>query len=222
MLVASELFLLLRRDDGRAERATAQNGYGLAAAVVTDLIVAERVALGEEKDPRVRVLDDRPTGDPVLDPALARVVQKDGKRLSSLVTDRRLNPEGAVATALAGAGIVGIEEKRALGLVPARYPVRQPSVERDVRERLRTVLAGGSPSVTDAALLSILQGLDLASKVLADEMGTLSRKELKRRIEAVGDELAEGAPGAAVARAVQRMNAAIVSAAVVPAVISGS
>ena len=33
MLIAEELFLLLRRDDGKPESAMAQRAYGLAAAV---------------------------------------------------------------------------------------------------------------------------------------------------------------------------------------------
>ena len=49
MLIAEELFLLLRRDDGRPESAVAQRAYGLAAAIITDLVVAERITLG---DPR--------------------------------------------------------------------------------------------------------------------------------------------------------------------------
>ena len=44
MLIAEELFLLLRRDDGKPESASAQRGYGLAAAVITDLVLAEKVA----------------------------------------------------------------------------------------------------------------------------------------------------------------------------------
>ena len=42
MLIAEELFLLLRRDDGKPESAMAQRGYGLAAAVIADLVVAGR------------------------------------------------------------------------------------------------------------------------------------------------------------------------------------
>lgn len=218
MLIADRMFLLLRRDDGRAESATAQNGYGLAAAVITDLILAGRITLTDDKDPRVRVLDDGPTGSAVLDAALLRITERNGKKLSSLVTDRRLALEGLVADSLAEAGVIAIEEKRALGLVPARYPVRDPGPERQVREQLRGVLAGASPQTGDATVLSILHGLGVLDKVLKEERGDLRRKDLKRRIEEVAD---EDPAGAAVADALRAMNAAMMSAVMVTVVAGG-
>ena len=218
MLIAEELFLLLRRDDGKPESVTAQRGYGLAAAVVTDLVLAGRVTLSDDKDPRMSVLQPGPVGHPALDAAMSRLEQRDGKKLSSLVTDRRVAAEKELASALAAAGVIGVEERRALGLVPARYPVRDPEPERRLREQLRTVLAGGTPRVEDATLLAILQGLGIAPKVLADERGTLGRRELKRRIEEVSTEVQAGE---AVARAVAAMNTAIMTAAILPAVAAG-
>ena len=218
MLIAEELFLLLRRDDGKPESASAQRGYGLAAAVITDLVLAERVTLSDDKDPRMTVLVPGPPGHPVLDAAMARLEQRDGKKLSSLVTDRKLALEHPVARALADAGVIRIEEKRALGLVPERYPVLEPEPERRVREQLRTVLMGGEPRPQDATLLAILQGLGVAGKVLEAEKGTLGRRDLKRRIEEVSTEVKAGE---AVKKAVDAMNAALITAAIVPAVVAG-
>jgi hypothetical protein len=218
MLIVEELFLLLRRDDGKAESASAQNGYGLAAAVITDLVLAERVTLSDDKDPRMSVIVRGRTGSQVLDAALARLEERDGKKLSSLVTDRKLAVEGHVAAALAAAGVIAVEEKRALGLVPARYPMLDPEPERRVRERLRVVLAGGTSSAGDSTLLAILQGLGIAPKVLADETGSLGRRDLKRRIEEVATEVPAGE---AVRKAVQAMNTAIMTAAILPAIAAG-
>lgn len=218
MLIAEKLFLLLRRDDGKAESAFSQNGYGLSAAVITDLILAERVTVSEEKDPKVTVLFAQPTGDSVLDPALERLKAREGKRLSTLVADGKLNPEAQIAEALATSGVLEIEEKRALGFIPAKYPIKDSTPEREVRDRLRTVLAGGTPTAHDGALLAILQGLDLAAKVLEEEKGTLSKKQLKQRISEVSEEVVVGP---AVTAAVQAINAAIMTAVVIPVVVSG-
>jgi hypothetical protein len=218
MLIAEELFLLLRRDDGKPESASAQRGYGLAAAVITDLVLAERVTLSDDKDPRMTVLLPGPPGHPVLDAAMARLEQRDGKKLSSLVTDRKLALERPVATALADAGVIRVEEKRAMGLVPERYPVVDPEPERRLREQLRLVLHGGTPRTEDATLLAILQGLGVAGKVLETEKGTLGRRDLKRRIEEVSTEVKAGE---AVKKAVDAMNAALITAAIVPAVVAG-
>ncbi|PKH40980.1 Golgi phosphoprotein 3 (GPP34) [Nocardioides alpinus] len=208
MLIAEELFLLLRRDDGRPESMSAQRGYGLAAAVITDLVLAERITLSDDKDPRMSVLQHGPPGHPALDAAMLRLRERDGKKLSSLVTDRRLAVEEQVAAALAAAGVIGIEEKRALGLVPAKYPVLDPVPERRTREQLRVVLAGATPRPEDATLLAILQGLGIVSSVLKDEKGTLGRRDLRTRIEEVTSEVRAGD---AVARAVASMNSAMMT-----------
>lgn len=214
MLIAEKLFLLLRRDDGKAESAFSQNGYGLAAAVITDLILAERVTVTDEKNPKVRVLSDQPTGDPVLDPALDRIKAREGRRLSALVTDGKMNPEERVALALAASGVLEVEEKRALGFIPAKYPVRNPAPEQEVRDRLRTVLAGGTPSEHDGPLLAILQGVGLAARVLEEEKGTLTKKQLQERINDVSEEVVVGP---AVAAAVRAITAAVMTAVIIPA-----
>ncbi len=219
MLIAEELFLLLRRDDGKPESVMAQRGYGLAAAVITDLVVAERITLSEDKDPRMTVLVPGPVGHPALDAAMVRLEKKDGKKLSSLVTDSKIAVERELAAGLRAAGVIDVEEKRALGLVPEKYPVRDPEPERRVRDRLRTVLLGGTPTPADASLLSILQGLEIAPKVLEEERGTLGKKELKQRIEVVSTDVVAGE---AVAKAVAAMNAALITAVFVPVVASGS
>jgi hypothetical protein len=223
MLISESLFLLLRRDDGKAESAFVQNGYGLAAALITDLVLAERVTLSDDKDPRLSVLVPGPVGHPALDAAMVRLQEKDGKKLSSLVSDGKVAAEQQIAEALAAAGVITIEEKRALGLVPAKYPVLDPEPERGVREHLRTVLAGGTPRPEDSTLLAVLQGLDVAAKVLEEEKGTLDKKQLKARIEQVSSEVAAGdAVAQAVARAVAAMNAAVMTAVMVPIITSGS
>jgi hypothetical protein len=219
MLIAEELFLLLRRDDGKPESAMAQRGYGLAAAIITDLVVGERVTLSDDKDPRMTVLVPGPAGHPALDAAMVRLEHKDGKKLSSLVTDGKVAVERELAAALRDAGVIEVEEKRALGLVPEKYPVRDSEPERRVRDRLRTVLLGGTPTPADASLLSILQGLEIAPKVLEEEKGALGRRELKKRIEEVSTDVVAGE---AVAKAVTAMNTAMITAVVIPTVVSGS
>lgn len=218
MLITEELFLLLRRDDGKAESAFSQNGYGLAAAVITDLILADKVTLSEGKDPKLIAVSSQPAGDPVLDAALDRLRQREGKRLSSLVTDGKLNPESRVAASLAQAGVIRIEKRWSLGFGPAKYPILDPSPEAAARGRLRRVLAGSSPTAADGALLSILRGLDLAAKVLAEERGTLTRKQLYQRIEKVSE---ESVTELGVAKAVDAMSAAIMAAVIIPVAVGG-
>ncbi|MGA8978184.1 MAG: GPP34 family phosphoprotein [Pedococcus sp.] len=217
MDTAAEIFLLLTNDEGGPASWGTQTGWALSAATIADLLIEERVVLDEHKDPRLRVVDARPTGRAVLDKVLARAVEKDGTRLSTLVQDRKLNPEAEVVEGLVSDGIVDLVPSRLLGLVAEKRPTLDPQPEREVRERLRTVLAGGRPSASDATLLAILQGLGVAKKVLAEESRGMSAKDLKRRVQEASDEVAVGV---AIKRAIDGLNAALIAAVIVPAAIA--
>lgn len=219
MDTAAEIFLLLTNDEGGPASWGTQTGWALSAATIADLLIEERVVLDERKDPRVHVIDARPTGRAVLDKVLSRVGEKDGSRLSILVQDRKLNPEAEVVEALVGHGVVDVVPARLLGLVAEKRPTLDPLPEREVRERLRAVLVGGRPSATDATLLAILQGLGVAKKVLTQESDGMSAKDLKRRVEEASNQVAVGV---AIKRAIDSLNAAILAAVIVPTVIAGA
>lgn len=219
METAAEIFLLLTNDEGGPASWGSQTGWALSAAAIADLVIQERVVLEEGKDPRVRVIDATPTGSAVLDKVLSRIVEKNGKKLSSLVQDGKLNPEDQVVEALVDRGVVDVVPAKLLGLIAAKRPTLDPVPEREVRERLRAVLVGGRPSGSDATLLAILQGLGVAKKVLEDESEGMSAKELKRRVEEASSEVAVGV---AVKRAIESLNTAILAAVVVPTIIAGT
>lgn len=218
MDTAAEIFLLLTNDEGGSASWGTQTGWALSAATIADLLIEERVALDEHKDPRVRVIDPTPTGRAVLDKVLSRAVEKEGRKLSMLVQDRKLDPEAEVVEELVHRGVVDVVPARLLGLVAEKRPTLDDSAEREVRERLRVVLVGGRPSATDATLLAILQGLGVAKKVLAEESDGMSAKDLKRRVEEASSEVAVGV---AIKRAIDSLNAAILAAVIVPAAIAG-
>jgi hypothetical protein len=219
MLITEELYLLLTKDSGTQEQPGTQRGYGLSAALITDLVVAGSVTLTEEKKPRVHVVNADPTAHPVLDQGLAFLAAKDGKRIDTLVTATKLNPEDAVVESLVRQGILSIGSRTMLGLGKPRTPEIDPAPERELRQRLEWVLAGGKQAdLTEATLLSILQALDVAKKILAAESGGMRGKDLKARIKAV---VHDSPTGDAVQRSVQAVNAALMSAAIIPAVVAG-
>lgn len=215
MDTATEIFLLLTNDEGGPVSWGTQSAWALSAATIADLLIEERITLGEQKDPKVHVVDHTPTQRPVADKVLARVVERDGTKLSTLIQDRRLNPEAEVVDALVRDGVVDVVPARLLGLVAEKRPALNPAPERQIRERLRVVLAGGTPSATDATLLAILQGLGVAKKVLAEESAGMSARQIKARIEEASQEVAVGA---AVKRAIDNLNAIMVAAVIMPAI----
>lgn len=181
MLICEELFLLLTSADG-SRKASSSRSFGLVAAVVTDLVVRGSVTLSTDKDPQATVTDPTPLGDPVLDPALARLTAKDNRRMSATLRDGHLNPEKAIAASLAARGVVTIDQRSFLGVTWNKYPEGNPTPELQLRHRLDAVLHGWTPTLADVALLSILEGLNAVPIVLSQETAGMSRREVKARI----------------------------------------
>ena len=218
MLICEELFLLLTKDSGKPESRMAHSAYGLTGALLTDLLLAGRISLTEERSPRIYIVSSEPTGHPVLDRALEILPAKDGKRFSSLVSWGKLNPTRNIAQSLEAAGVVRIYTGGLFGSLNPSYPTLDPLPERQLRARIDAALRGVQPpTASDVALLSILQALGVAPTVLPQQETGLSRGELKRRIK----ELAGESPvGRAVQRAVEAVTMAIIAAGSVAAASS--
>ena len=212
MLICEKLFLLLTKDSGSFE--TSNSTYGLNGALLIDLLLAGRVALGEGRNPRVSIVSSAPTGNPVLDRALQTLPDRNGKRFSSLVPWRGLNPARDIAASLSAAGIITVDTSGFFGSLSPKYPTVDPVPEQQLRSHIYAVLHGEQTALeADCTILSILQGLSVATRVLPRAQTGLSRSALKRRIK----EIARANPaGSAVSRAVNAANGAII------AVITGS
>jgi len=124
MLICEELFLLLTKDSGKPESRMTYPVYGLTGALLTDLLLAGRISLTEERSPRIYIINSGPTGHPVLDWALTVLPAKDGKRFSSVVSWGKLNPTRHIAASLETTG-----GRPALASLPPRGPAanRRPS-----------------------------------------------------------------------------------------------
>ena len=185
MLIVEELHLLLTRPDGRVESAASVlRLFAAIAAVIVDLALHDRVVVTEEKNPAVQVVSATPTGDPVLDVALARLAPLSGKRLQSLLMRTKLDPLDEVVGSLVAQGVLVRGERGFFGLGSLRTPETDPGPETRIRSRLSAVLAGSAaPTQADLTILAILQGMNAAHGVLRDEAGGVSARQLKQRIE---------------------------------------
>jgi len=167
MLICEKLFLLLTKDSGSPESRLADAAYGLNGALLVDLLLAGRVALNEDRNPRINIVNPAPTGHPVLDRALQILPAKNGKRFSSLVPWGKLNPTRDIVTSLSAAGIIAVDTGGLLGSFSPRYPTVDPVPEQQLRNHLYAVLRGEQIiSEADGTILSILQGLSVATRVL--------------------------------------------------------
>lgn len=221
MLIVEELHMLLLRPDGRVESAVSVNRlYGEVAAVLVDLALHGRISVSNEKNPVIDIVSTEPTGNPILDMTLQRLVPLRGKRLQSLVVRPKLDPLEVVVESLVVQGVLVRGERGFFGWGSARTPESDSTPEQLVRARLAAVLAGtGAPTQADLALLSILQNLNAAHAILRDECGGRSARDLKKRI----DELTAGSPtGDAVAKAVNDAITAAMVAIMTPTMVAAT
>ncbi|KQR40168.1 GOLPH3/VPS74 family protein [Microbacterium sp. Leaf159] len=221
MLIVEELHMLLLRPDGRVESAVSVNRlYGEIAAVIVDLALHGRVVVSEGKNPTVEIVSTEPTGNPILDATLTRLVPLSGKRLQSLVARPKLDPLEVVVESLVVQGVLVRGERGFFGWGSARTPESDPAPEAVLRSRLAAVIAGaGVPTQADLALLSILQNLNAAHGILRDQCEGMSARDLKRRIE---DLTAGSATGDAVAKAVNDAITAAMVAIMTPTIVAAT
>ena len=143
MLISEELHLLLTRADGSSESgAWGSRAYAEVAAVVVDLVQARRVAVTEEKHPRVHIVSSEPTGHPVLDTMLAHLAAHDGAKLETLTQRAKLDPRALLVDSLVAQDVLARGGRGFLGLGAERTPEADPHPEALVRGRLAAVLAG--------------------------------------------------------------------------------
>lgn len=204
------VLLALRNEKGTP--AASMHAYALAGAILTELLLADRIGLEHRRrgQPLVDVVRATQTGDPVLDDALERI--RRSKRRAAL--DRwvsrfaRTATMHATAVRLSRKGILGIEEKRVLLLFSRTvYPEVDPGPERALVERLRRAIFGQEPvDGRTAALVALAH----AAGLLRTHFPARELKARKARIRSLteGHEVAD-----ATRAAVAAVQAAVVAAA---------
>ena len=200
-----EFALLGYADDGKAVTDSTHLDNGLGGALLLELALWERIDIADKK---VVVRDSSPTGDPLIDQGLARIVadgraRKPGYWVSKFAKDTR----GLVLDRLVADGVLQAEHGSFLGVFPrTKYPAPggvEPSAEADARRRMRSaVSASGAVDARTAALCALVAATGLDRKVFAD----LDRPRVKARLKEIG----EGAwAAAAVKKAIQDVQAAV-------------
>lgn len=214
LLLHHELLLLALADDSGKVAFGDMLTIGLGGALLTELLLAERIAVVRDttglKRSWVEVRDRTPLGDALLDDALEQLATaKRRVQMSTAVTRlggrRRLRHD--VALALCARGILREDEQRILALFRRKvYPTVNPKPEQALVRRIRDVLDGGkTPDARTAALIGIA-GLTNTLRAIYDRK---TLRALKPRLKA----LAESHAGSRAAKeAVAAVHAAIMAA----------
>lgn len=225
-MTAPELFLheeilLLALCD---ERGTIESGawyqQAVGAAVVAELLLAERVAVVPSgKRPKLRVLRADPVGDPLVDEWLGVLASEKKPRTLSHWVSKVSGTKGLkkrIAGRLARRGVLEEREGKLLLVFPrTTWPERDAGPEREIRQRLETAIfedvAEVDPRTT--ALVSIARSSGILSVVFP-------KRELKARKRRIDRIVAGELAGPAAAELIQSVQTAILVAAIIPAVTS--
>jgi hypothetical protein len=209
--------LLLLTDDhtGKLAVSGTEADVALGGALLVELALTERVDVAgpneRVREGRLVVRDASPTGDELLDEALATVGQKEGKKPQGVVAPLGKRIRIRVYERLAERGVLRAEKSRVLGMFPShRWPSEDAAHEASVRAGLVTALRDGM--TTDArtgALISQLVALNVVHKAVDPDSVGLSKREMKANAKRI----AEGDWAAkAVRQAIDSMNAAVIAA----------
>lgn len=209
--LADELALLAHDDDGSRTLGRPSLGYGLAGALLVELVLAGRIDVVGKK---VAVLDPTPTGRPLLDRALARIADDKPRKPGHWVDKLSRKLTEQVMDGLVERGVLRREEGRVLLLFPrTRFPAPdgvQPAAETEARARMRRAVTSDGPvDPRTAALCALVKAVGQERKVFPD----LPRGEVRRRLK----EISKGDWAAtAVRQAIEQVQAAVVVAVFVP------
>lgn len=217
MIVEDLLQLMLDDESGAMTADATRVDYGLAGAVLVELALRELVVVEPAKKPAnsvVRVVGG-PTGEPVLDQALARIAEKP-RKAASLVPRLSRGLRAAVIAGLVARGVLREEKGKLLGIFPTRrWPSTDPTGEATVQRRVHDVLVQGvTPDPGTAAIVSLLSAMERAPQVVGAS-DREARTLVTQRAAAIGQgEWASAAVRSAVQAAQAAATAGIVAASV--------
>ena len=226
MLIAEDLLLLLTAEDsGKLAASSTHADVALGGALLVELALMERVdiAAPEERvrEGRLVVKDAGPTGDSVLDEALAALAQKEGKKPQSVVAALGKGKRVLLYERLAAGGLLRPEDRRILGIFPShRWPAegRRPRGGGPAGLVVAALRQGGTTDARTGALVSLLLALDVVDKVVGPESVGLSRRELNASAKRIAE---QDWAATAVRSAIDSINAAIIAATSSAVVLGG-
>jgi hypothetical protein len=215
MLLAEDLLLLLTDDEtGKLVKSGTETDIALGGAQLVELTLDERVDLtrkDEGKAGRLVVRDASPTGDGLLDEALATVGRHAGRKPAAAVGPLGKKLRQRLYDRLVERGVLRADEGRVLGIFPTRsWPTADAAHEARLRSLVDSaVVQGTTPDARTAAVISLLHAVGAVPKVVDPKRHGVP----KRQVQARAKEIAEGDWGSAAVRtAISEMMAATTAA----------
>ena len=213
MLTFAEEILLLLLDDESGELVPApawSRQCALAGAVLMDLALQDRIDTDLRK---LVVVDPSPTGDDLLDPVLATIVEETGVHdarywVGRMAEERSDRIQDGALSRLVRRGILESEGGRLLWAFRARrYPTIDGKAEREVKLRIMQVLLGDElPGPRDVVIICLADACRIFARIMSakEVERARGRIDVVRRMDLIGQ---------AVSRAVRDLEASVAAAA---------
>ena len=209
------LLLALRDEKGTVESRAGWYSLAMGGAILSELLLAGRIAVSEGKKDLVDLTDPAPLHEPQLDECLDLVANAKRRRSATRWVQKfaglkRLRHR--IAEGLCRRGILKDSEDRILLLFTRKaYPTVDPGPERRLLEALREAIFGDSDHVDPRT--TILASVADATGLLRPHFGKKELKAAKPRLEQLANgDLASAATRAAVQAAVVAAMAAVSTA----------
>jgi hypothetical protein len=215
------LLLALRGEEGTIAAGTTYQ-HALGAAIVAELLLRDRLAVSDPEGKKLaEVIDRKSTRDALLDECLEQIAADHKPRPLAHWVGKFAGIKGLkhrVAERLCECGILREEEGKVLIVFTRRiYPETDPRPEQAIVERLRRAVMTDARDVGPRTV--VLVSLTNATGILKQ---VFDKKELKERAGRIEQVINGELVGKAARDAVQAMQAAVMVAAIMPAVITTS
>ncbi len=218
LFVYEEIMLLALRD----EEGTCANGYVeymTSGAILTELLLEERISIDAEGKQIVEVLDASPLGDPIIDECVELIASaKKPKSLKHWISQVAgiKDIRHRVARQLCEREILRADEHKVLLLFTRKiYPEVDPGPEDEIIQRLRNAIFSDVAEVDarTTVLISLASSGSLLNQVF-------DKKEIKSRKARVEQIAAGELMGEATGSVIEAIQAAILVAVLVPTLIT--
>lgn len=213
------LLLALKDKEGTFDWHAGNYSYAMAGGIMAELILGGKIRAEATKKAYINVMVPDYTGEEILDVYLERMYQaKRRKKLRDWVATigNRTGLKHEVARSLCRKGILQLEEHRVLSLFRTRrYPELIHEPEQKILDRLKTAIFTDQPDID--ARTAILISLTNSAGMLG---ASFPRKELKARKKRIHSIVEGECIGNATKEAIEAVQAAIVVAAIIPALVA--
>ena len=218
-LTIAESVLLLALQDETGERRGHYVDIVLAGAGLAGLALRGEIAPDEEKKKHFKWAGPPATDDPYLSHCRAilesKGLRRDAGALIQAISNEK-NFAKPLYDGLIARGVLRREEKKVLFFFTRNvYPEVDPNAELALKARLETVLfSHGDVSEKDSLIIALAKHAGLLENNFDKQRLKLAKPRIKKIVE--GEALA----ASATAQAIQRLQAAIMVAVIVPAVVA--